>query len=60
MINEITHRTRRTDGCGMTHGLPFRVELWNDKDSQVIALTADYATAKKAQTWKAHHASPEN
>ena len=44
----------------MTHGLPFRVELWNDKDRQVIALTADYATAKKAQTWKAHHASPEN
>jgi hypothetical protein len=32
----------------MAHDLPFRVELWNDKDTQVIALTADYATAKSA------------
>jgi hypothetical protein len=32
----------------MAHALPFRVELWNDKDSQVIALTADYAAAKSA------------
>jgi hypothetical protein len=31
--------------------LPFRVELWDDKDShieEVIALAADYATAKSA------------
>ena len=30
---------------------PFRVELWDDKDShieEVIALAADYATAKSA------------
>jgi hypothetical protein len=32
-------------------GLPFRVELWDDKDrhiEEVIALAADYATAKSA------------
>jgi hypothetical protein len=31
--------------------LPFRVELWDDKDShieEVIALASDYATAKSA------------
>jgi hypothetical protein len=31
--------------------LPFRVELWDDKDSrleEIIALASDYATAKSA------------
>ena len=31
--------------------LPYRVEVWDDKDShieEVIALTSDYATAKSA------------
>ena len=31
--------------------LPYRVEVWDDKDShieEIIALTSDYATAKSA------------
>jgi hypothetical protein len=36
---------------GRDEDLPFRVELWDDKDShieEVIALASDYATAKSA------------
>jgi hypothetical protein len=36
---------------GRDDDLPFRVELWDDKDShieEIIALTSDYATAKGA------------
>jgi hypothetical protein len=37
--------------AGNNDDLPFRVELWDDKDShieEIIALTSDYATAKSA------------
>jgi hypothetical protein len=36
---------------GQDDDLPFRVELWDDKDShieEVIALASDYATARSA------------
>jgi hypothetical protein len=36
---------------GRDDDLPYRVEVWDDKDShieKVIALTSDYATAKSA------------
>jgi hypothetical protein len=36
---------------GHDDDLPFRVEVWDDKDSHIeetIALTSDYATAKSA------------
>ena len=36
---------------GRDDDLPFRVEVWDDKDSrieEIIALTSDYATAKSA------------
>jgi hypothetical protein len=36
---------------GRDDDLPFRVELWDDKDShieEVIALASDYATARSA------------
>jgi hypothetical protein len=36
---------------GRDHDLPYRVEVWDDKDNhieEVIALTSDYATAKSA------------
>jgi hypothetical protein len=37
--------------AGDDDDLPFRVELWDDKDShieEVIALTSDYATGRSA------------
>jgi hypothetical protein len=37
--------------AGHADDLPFRVELWDDKDShieEVIALASDYATARGA------------
>ena len=37
--------------AGHADDLPFRVELWDDKDShieEVIALSSDYATARSA------------
>jgi hypothetical protein len=37
--------------AGQDDDLPFRVELWDDKDNrieEVIALASDYATAKGA------------
>ena len=45
--------------------LPYRVEVWDDKDShieEVIALTSDYATAKSAyeaavKAGTVHHSS---
>ena len=36
---------------GRDDDLPFRVELWDDKDSyveEVIALASDYASARRA------------
>ena len=37
--------------AGQDDDLPFRIELWDDKDShieEVIALASDYATARGA------------
>jgi hypothetical protein len=54
--------------AGHADDLPFRVELWDDKDShieEVIALASDYATARSAyeeavkQTRQAHHVAAE-
>jgi hypothetical protein len=54
---------------GHADDLPFRVELWDDKDShieEVIALASDYATARSAyeeavkQTRQAHHVAAED
>jgi len=62
-------RSLRLGMAGHAHDLPFRVELWDDKDShieEVIALASDYATARSAyeeavkQTRQAHHVAAED
>ena len=54
--------------AGQDDDLPFRIELWDDKDShieEVIALASDYATARGAfdeavkRRPQAHHAPAE-
>jgi hypothetical protein len=55
--------------AGHADDLPFRVELWDNKDShieEVIALASDYATARSAyeeavkQTRQAHYVAAED